>query len=330
MKNRGKILKLTVLLAFVVLTACKSKRPDISGLVPDVEIQRLDRDIFTSSGEELSQKYGEFFDRYTEQILEIGRYGDEDFNENLEIFRADTLVRIADSMVKARFPNLDELSAKLSRALGYYRYWFPDKPLPQLCTYTSGFCHSLIMTDSVLAIGLDKYLGEDCQIYSELGFHKYMSRNMTGSKILSDCILAWIAGEWFFDARQHNTLLARMIYEGKILYAAKNILPDEPDFQIFGFTPEQLKWCENNEKNMWIHLVENKLLFSSNALTIKKLIDIAPYTSEFTAESPGRACCWTGYRIVARYMKNSPETDLAELLNNNDYDQIYRISKYQP
>ena len=29
-------------------------------------------------------------------------------------------------------------------------------------------------------------------------------------------------------------------------------------------------------------------------------------------------------------MKNSPETDLAELLNNNDYDQIYRISKYQP
>ncbi|MDR2425248.1 MAG: hypothetical protein LBD59_11105 [Prevotellaceae bacterium] len=330
MKNGNILLKLAVVLTLVGLTACKSRRPDISGLMPAVEIQRLDRDIFRYSGAELSQKYGDFFDRYTEQILEIGKYGDEDFDRNLEMFRADSLVRIADSMVKAQYPNLDELTAQLNLALAYYRYWFPDKALPQLRTYIAGFCHSLIMTDSVLAIGLDKYLGDDCRIYAELGFYKYMCLNMTGKKILSDCVLAWITGEWFFDARKHNSLLFRMIYEGKILYAAINMLPDEPEFRIFGFTPEQMKWCENNEKNMWIHLVENKLLFSSNPLTIKKLIDIAPYTSEFTTESPGKACCWIGYKIVARYMKNSPTTTLAELMNIDDYEQIYRIAKYQP
>jgi hypothetical protein len=81
---------------------------------------------------------------------------------------------------------------------------------------------------------------------------------------------------------------------------------------------------------MWITLIENKLLFSTEPFKIRKLTDVAPYTADFTDESPGRACNWIGYNIISKYMKNNPNITLRELMDNDDYHKILEQAKYKP
>jgi hypothetical protein len=313
-----------------LLVSCKSGKPDVSNIDVNIEIQRLDRDIFNMSVDSLHSKYGVFFDYYTDGILDIGNCRDSLFSEYLEMFKSDSIVRIAYDDVNKIYPDLGKLTNKFTTAFKYYRYYFPDKYIPKVYTYISGFNQSVILTDSVLAIGLDKYLGADYELYNSLRFHKYLSQNMYPEKIVSDYIETWIGSIWELNTRKNNDLISKMLFEGKILYATKMILPDETDVHIFGFTPAQLQWCENNEKTMWITLIENKLLFSTNSFMIRKLTDFAPYTSEFTTESPGKACNWIGYNIIAKYMKNNPQVSLHKLMDDDDYLKIFDQAKYKP
>jgi hypothetical protein len=322
---------IAALCAAGLLVSCKSGKPDISNIiVPDVEIQRLDRDIFTASADELHRKYGAFFDFYTEYILDIGNFRDSLFTEYFEMFKTSGIVMEARNRVDKQYPDLKELCGKLTLAMKYYRYYFPDRLIPKIYTYIAGFNHSFILTDSVLAIGLDKYLGADCKLYDDLRFNKYMSRHMHREKIVSDFLSTLVASEWVLNGRQNNDLISKMLYEGKILYATDMILPDEADTLIFGFSADQLRWCKNNEKTMWVTLIENKRLYSTDYLIIKKLTEPAPNTSEFTSESPGKACNWIGYNIIAKYMKNNPQTSLRELMDDNDYHRIFAQAKYKP
>jgi hypothetical protein len=313
-----------------LLASCQSKKPDISDINPNMEILRLDRDIFNISVDSLHNKYGIFFDYYTEGVLNIGNCKDISFHEYFSMFKNDSIVEKAYDDVKKQYPDLKKLTDKLTAAFKYYSYYFPDKYIPKVYAYISGYNQSFILTDSVLAIGLDKYLGADYELYDKLHFHKYLSQNMYPEKIVSDYIETWISNEWKLNQRKNNDLISKMLFEGKIFYATKMILPDEADSHIFGFADDQIRWCKNNEKKMWVTLVENKLLFTTEQLTIKKLTDVAPYTSEFTSESPGRACNWIGYNIIKEYMKKNPNTSLRELMDNDNYHQIFKQAKYKP
>jgi hypothetical protein len=312
------------------LVSCKSDKPDISNIELNIEIQRLDRDIFNLPVDSLYDKYGVFFDYYTEGVLDIGNYRDSLFSEYLEMFKNDSIVKIAYNDVNEKYPNLKDLTAKLTTAFKYFRYYFPDKHIPKVYTYISGFNQSVMLTDSVLAIGLDKYLGADYELYNSLRFHKYLSQNMYPQKIVSDYIETWIGNEWTLNVRRNNDLISKMLFEGKILYATKMLLPDEDDSRIFGFTPEQLRWCKNNEQTMWVTLIENKLLFSTDHFTIRKLTEFAPHTSVFTSESPGKACNWIGFNIITNYMNNNIHVSLRELMDNDDYHNIFEQAKYKP
>jgi hypothetical protein len=313
-----------------LLVSCKSGKPNISNIDLSVEIQRLDREIFSVAPSSLRDKYGIFFDYYTEDILKIGNCKDSLFPKYLEMFKSDSIVNVAYNDVNRIYPDLKELTDKLTTAFKYYLHYFPDKHIPKVYTYISGFNQSVILTDSVLAIGLDKYLGADYELYNSLQFHKYLVQNMYPEKIVSDYIETWTGNTWNLNTRKNNDLISRMLFEGKILYATKMILPDETDVHIFGFTPAQLQWCKNNENTMWITLIENKLLFSTDQFMIQKLTDFAPHTSIFTAESPGKACNWIGFNIIAKYMKNNPQISLCELMDNDDYHKIFEQAKYKP
>ena len=108
------------------------------------------------------------------------------------------------------------------------------------------------------------------------------------------------------------------------------MLPDDEDATIMGFTPQQMEWCKNNELDMWTFLVEHKLLFNTESLTIKKLTGEAPFTSFFPRESPGRAAAWVGFRIVSAYMKQHGNVGLKTLMEESDYQKILNEAKYDP
>ena len=123
---------------------------------------------------------------------------------------------------------------------------------------------------------------------------------MTSSNVVPDCIYGWGYSEWDMSAigYQADNVITEMIHYGKLKYYERCMLPDEPEEVIFGFTAGQMKFCRNNEEQMWQYLLEHDFLFSTDQFIIRKLTGEAPFTSYFTNESPGMAAAWPGFPIV--------------------------------
>ena len=141
-----------------------------------------------------------------------------------------------------------------------------------MLTYISGFNQSIAITDSVLAIGLDKYLGRDNPVYRELDFSRYLVYNYTPNRIPIDAVRGWIMGDFPYSDSVNN-LISHMVYEGKVLYLAAQLLPNVSDSTLFGYSPQQMKWCKSNEKTMWTHLIEQKFLFSTDQFMVAKFVN---------------------------------------------------------
>ena len=155
---------------------------------------------------------------------------------------------------------------------------------------------------------------------------------MNSFNIVPDCMYGWAASEWDFSTvkYQADNVLTEIIHNGKLKYFEKCMLPDSPDELIFGFTSDQMKFCRNNEDQMWQYLIENDLLFKTDQFTIRKLTGEAPFTSFFSNESPGRAAVWLGFRIVESFMMKNPGVKLEDLMNNTDVQDLLEKAKYRP
>ena len=120
-----------------------------------------------------------------------------------------------------------------------------------------------------------------------------------------------------------------MIYYGKMHVFLDAMLPNTPDSIKWGMPAQKLKWCNKNEGQMWLYLIENKLLFNSSLKEIKRFIDDGPFTTPFSKESPARTGQWLGYQIVLSYLKNN-NVSLQQLMAMEDYQKILNESKYKP
>jgi hypothetical protein len=335
-----RLLKLVILTTIIVaigLMSCKrGDRIPLASIDVEIRVQRFDKDLFSinidSVDKEISSlesNYGEFLTIFTSGIIGIGEPGDANFSNYLLSFVTDNMVSETQSEVNKVFPNTDKLDQTLTNAFKRYRYYFPNNQIPAVYAFTSGFNNSVIIADSILAVGLDRYLGRDCVYYPRLGIHKYLQYNMYPDKIPSDLIRSWVYGEFLYNDSIDN-LLNNMIHEGKLMYLTKKLLPNQSDSLIFGFTPEQMKWCSRNEGEMWSHLIEHKLLFNTEPFTISQFISGAPFTHGFTNESPGKAAVWLGYRIVSRFMERNKDFSLSMLMDETDYQSILNRARYKP
>jgi hypothetical protein len=204
--------------------------------------------------------------------------------------------------------------------------------VPGVFTCISGFNNSIITGDSILGISLDRYLGADCEYYPRLEIYKYIAARMTHENIVPDCIYGWGASEWDMATLKYaaDNVMTEIIHYGKLKYFEKCMLPETSDEILFGFTPDQMKFCINNEGQMWQYLIGNDLLFSSDQFIIRKLTGEAPFTTYFTNESPGRAAVWLGFRIIESYMLKNKGVSIEEMMNDTDIQSILGKAKYSP
>lgn len=311
---------------------------DVSSVKAETEIKRLEIDLFSPSPEQipllvpgLKQKYGSFLQLFS-YVINTGDVSESSFGDMLVRFCTDRQNNEIYELTVEKFKDIDKLSNDLNDAFRHYLWYFPERKLPAVYTCITGFNNSIITGDSVLAIGIDRYLGADCSFYPALGIYKYLSDRMTADYIVPDCMSGLASSEWDFSTMHYESdnLLAEMIHNGKLKYFTKCMLPGFADELIFGFTQDQMKFCRNNEDQMWQYLIENDLLFKTDQFIIRKLIGEAPFTTYFTNESPGRAAVWTGFRIVESYMKKNPDITLEELMRNTDIQTILEKAKYNP
>ena len=331
---------LLLLIIFTGLTSCKKNhyRVTTASIAKDIEIKRLEKDLFTLNPDDIIQavpslreKYKGFLQLFS-YVINTGDVNDSSFGDFLVRFCTDKQNNDVYALTMKIYPDVRSIERELQKAFSHYLYYFPGRKVPGIFTCITGFNNSIITGDSVLGISLDRYLGADCEYYPRLEIYKYMAARMTPADIVPDCMFGWAASEWDFSRvkYQADNVLTEIIHNGKLKYFEKCMLPESPDELIFGFTSDQMKFCRNNEGQMWQYLIENDLLFKTDQFTIRKLTGEAPFTGFFTSESPGRASVWLGFRIIESYMKKNPDLKLEELMNNTDVQGILEKAKYSP
>ncbi len=332
----SKYILLIILVAIIFSCRQNTMKVRLSGTEKEVEIVRFDNELFTTGWDDssavvaLANKYAAFFDLYTYRVIHIGGLGDTLFFEGLQQFMTDTMMLDIRKKTDSVFAGIDDTEKELKDAFKYFQYHFPEKELPTLYFYISGFNQSVVTAENIIGISLDKYLGQDCKWYQHLSSTpQYKIVNMHKLKIASDVAYAWGATE-FENTGKTTTLLDNIIYQGKLMYFVDALLPETHDTLKIGYTGIQLEWCKKNEAQMWSQLIEHKMLYSNNRMDIIRYTNPSPTTSGFPLESPGRTGVWIGWQIVREYMEKFPETPLDDLMKNDNYQQILNDSKYFP
>lgn len=335
---------ISILVFTVTITLSCKRNPlhvNVSGIDVDLEILRFEKDIFTANLDSLPRLIGLLEEKYEgflplfNRVINIGETSSEGYFNYLKAFLTDKINNeVYEETIKV-FPGVEDIENNLKDAFKHYKYYFPEKQVPKVYTFVSRFNVSLVIDENILAIGLDRYLGTDCNYYSQLGLTTYARDKMHKEKIVSDCMFAWAIANWTFEGDDEgeiprNNALNNMIYQGKLLYFVRAMMPEEKEETIMGFSPDQLNWCEMNERMMWMSLIEQKLLYDTNFLTINKLTRDGPFTSFFPRESPARAANWIGLQIVEKYMNNQPGISLEDLMVETDYQNILTLSVYNP
>jgi len=329
-----------LLLTLTFVTSCKKNhyKVNTSSVDVKVDIKRLETDLFTLNPDEipakvpfLKQKYGSFLQLFS-YVINTGDINDTSFGDFLVRFCTDKQNNDVYALTMKLYPDVKNIETGLREAFRHYLYYFPGRNVPAVFTCISGFNNSIITGDSILGIGLDRYLGADCEYYPRLEIYKYIASRMTPENIVPDCMYGWGASEWDFSVLNYHddNVITEMIHNGKLKYFEKCMLPETSDELIFGFTSGQMKFCRNNESQMWQYLIENDLLFKTDQFMIRKLTGEAPFTSYFTNESPGKAAVWIGFRIVESYMMKNPGITLEDLMKNTDVSGILEKAKYSP
>jgi len=296
--------------------------------IPEVHINRYEKALFAIPVESLSQGL---------KAIQPGFpiFLDADLDDTLNLIQMHDFltsplnIELYDDVI-AQYPDLGNYEQDFTEAFRRFKYFFPEKDLPLIFSYVSGLLYEMPVQflSGDMIVALDMYLGRGQEAYRGLGLPLYKIDRMNQQYIVRDGIYELYY--YHFLKKPGKNMLEKMMEEGKQLYFLDAMLPESPDNIKIGYTENQLKWCKENEKNIWAFMIENELLYSSNTNTIRKFFTDGPFTNDFSQESPARMGEWLGWQIVRSYMKKNPNVTLEELFANEDAQELMAKSGYRP
>ncbi len=295
---------------------------------PAVEINRYEEALFSADTSRLASEVIDLTGTYSAFL------GDTPADSvgilQLRQYINDPFIRQLYNKTRSVYPDLNMLESKLSKAFRYYSYYFPEQAIPRVYTYISGidYQNPVMFQPPNLLIALDMYLGADYEPYRQLGVPAYMIREFSREFIVRDCMQELAA---FHMKNQYpgDNVLEKMIFEGKKLFFLDAVLPFEEDTVKIGYTDDQLRWCFENESNLWKFFIENEILYSTNIQIINKFFSDGPFTTGFP-DSPARLGTWLGWQIVRHYMNRQAGVTLQDLLSEDNPRRILEDSGYKP
>ncbi|MCH8904250.1 MAG: hypothetical protein IIA45_10090 [Bacteroidetes bacterium] len=314
---------------------------DLSEIELDLTIHRFEQELFNIDSlqaeadlAKIRAAYPNFFDLYTERILGIGNIADTPNNVAaiLQGFITNSRIIALNDSCQMRFEDVTDLEDELELALKHFKYYFPDNYIPKVVTFISEYGPAIVIADSILGIGIDRFLGVDFSIYRSLPFmHNYVIKTSTKEHIVPYCI-KFLVEDLYPATEEMTSLLGHMAHNGKILYALDKLLPKTPDSLKIGYTQKQIEWCVENESNIWAYFISNDLLYETESNKIIRYVTNGPNTSGMPPESPGNIGSLTGWKIIRTFMRRSSEVSLMELMEDDDPSgqRFLSISKYKP
>ncbi|WP_406684844.1 gliding motility lipoprotein GldB [Seonamhaeicola sp. MEBiC1930] len=311
------------LLIITAIVSCnKSNRleKEIALINTDIEVERFDRYVAQASLNDFPKLKKAYPFMFSEN---------ESDSSWVETKRDTFQIQLFTEVDKI-FGDFKKNEEEIESFFNHVKYYFSEFNLPRIITTTNyvRFRNRTIVTDTIVVLALDSYLGSDHEFYGNI--QKFITANLNQEQIVVD-----LAGEYakkFIYQKQNKTLLDEMIYHGKQLYFKDRLVPFKTEAQRIGYTPKQMEWAKINESDIWRYFVERELLFSTDSKLPSRFINPAPFTKfyieEIDADSPGRIGQFVGWQIVRSFM-NQNEVSLKEMLVKSP-EEIYNNTKYKP
>jgi len=336
-----KLKNIIFLFPLILLFSCEGKRLDVpidDINIENVEILRLDKDLFAmdstkiaSYTPEMLKKYGNFYTTFVFGILNPGDVRDSAYRAiSMFIQHPDMQEMNRNVSLIYRDEEIKKIADELTLSYKYFQYHFPKKPLPKrVVAFQSGFNYNITTSDSTLGIGLEMYLGSNNNLYKMLQWPRYKVNQLSKEYVASDAMKGWIINS--FDTNEPvNNLLSHMIFYGKLYYCMDAVLPNTPDSIKIGYTAQQMKYCTKFEKKLWAYFTEKDRLYKNDLKEISEYTSEGPFTSAISKECPPRIALWLGWQIVRNYMNKNEQVSLEELMKTSDAQLILAKSKYKP
>jgi len=310
-------------LVLILLISCGEDdklEKEIAKIPVDLKIDRFDREFAQASLNDIPQLKGQYPYLFPQQ------FADSVWISKLN----DTIQQELFSEVDLAFGDFTEQEMELTSLFQHVKYYFPKYEVPRIVTLTSEvqYDNRVVLTDSLLLLGLDNYLGSEHHFYRSIS--KYISKGLDRQYLTSDVASAF--AKTINRYPRNRTFLSRMVYYGKELYLKDKLMPKASDAQKINYTEDEMVWARENEEQIWRYFVERELLYSTASELDRRFLDPAPFSKfrlELDSESPGRLGRYVGWQIVRAFMNKNPEVTLTELLDI-PADEIFKKSNYKP
>lgn len=317
---RMKKLILIVLVSFLSILGCKQDAKvsqDINAIPLSLDIRRFDREFAAATPLDLPRlrvAYPYLFP--APDSVWVAKMND---SLQQELFEE----------VGRNFATFKKEEAELTTLFKHITYYFPQQASPKVITVTTDvdYNNRIVLTDSLLFIGLDNYLGAEHKYYG--GFQRYIAEILDRRYIASDVASAFT--KKVVPRPRDRTFLARMIYFGKELYVKDKLMPEATDALKIGYTPDEIDWAVANEEPIWRNFIEQEHLYSTDTKLNLRFLDPAPFSKfglELDNESPGRLGRYIGWQIVKAFMQQT-DISLIQMLTMSE-EEIFKKSNYKP
>ena len=306
-------------------------QPDISNIEISLEVEELHQQLLNVKSEEELLGFirqhpliGDFF-------LQRANYPNDSIMADALFKRfSNPHIDTLSSEIQRVFGDLSTLKEELNRAFTHLKYYYPEAQLPKIQTVATGLIHDMYVSDSLIIIGLDYYLGPRAK-FRPINMFNYILRRYTPDYIVPSIMLLYgISPGYNKTDVSDKTILAEMITYGKSFYFAKQMMPCAPDSIMIWYTGQELKDVRKNAKIIWAHFVENQLLYETNHEVKRKYIEDRPKTYDIGDKAPGRIGTWLGWEIVKTYMDKESNIALPALMEERKPQLIFNASKYRP
>ena len=327
-----------LLVAVVCLTACTGKKeyeecvvkPETKDIEMDLNFISL-QDSFVNVTSK--QKLVELLTRNPEirdNIFRRAEYpNDSVFIDEIYTRFNNPYIDTLQAETKRVFGDLTELQNQFKEAFTNIKFYYPDFTPPKVKTLISGLDTDLLVTDTLIVVSLDFYLGAGAKYRPKM--YDYLLRQFEKQNIVPSCLLIYGISDRFNKTNlEDKTILADMIAYGKSYYFAKHMLPCLPDSTLIGYSAEEIDGARENQDLIWARLVEDQVFYSTSHLIKQKYLADRPKTIEVGEKCPGRIAQWVGWQMVSSYEKSHSEAGLPVIMDIANADKLFKESKYKP
>ena len=333
LKYNSTIVLAVVCVCAIFSTGCSDADSDCKAApeyptVSEMQLQRLDDQIFAVESKEDVQQLLRENPAFTKYFLESDQYPSTDIiAANLYGLSRNASIDTLRSEMKEVFGDFGALSIELANAYSWLKEFDPDAGIPEVKVVLTGLANDLFVSDSVLIIGADYFIGSTAT-FRPLNTPHYILKRYEKESILP-LIFSFVSNEYLEIDKKDNTLLADMINYGRSYYFTKQMMPCKPDKWIVGYDAEEMRLINANQEQIWAHFVDRELFYETNHFVKNKYTGERPNVFEIGDQCPGRIARWLGWEIVKAYMERNPTVTLEQLMQETDVQKILTGSKFK-